>query len=183
MSLKRRAILIVATASLGAMLASTSASAYNSVSYWNVSSTPLKVSGQGSSAQAYGYIKIFNGSSGTRMYSYAANKFTDADNHRAYITGETQYNAGTCRSEGTTVVVKGIEVSSSTSCARQFYDKDGYRIDGLNYTTSSWTQMPYKNWNVDGGADRGRLVVNLAIDVPWRSDPVSGPSYSAADTW
>jgi hypothetical protein len=172
-------------ASLAAVIvvAASPAMGYNTPSYWNESKTPLEVTGYGSHAWGYGYIKIFNGSNGTRMYSTAYNKFYDADDHAAYLAGTTQYNAGSCRSDGTTVVYNGVEVSSSSSCTRQFYDKDDFRQNGLNYTNSSWVSIRGNNYGVHGGADRGRVAVQMGIDIPVRPDSRSGTSYSRADSW
>lgn len=178
----RRATILALTVAVSGVLA-TPALAYNSASYWNRSGTPLVVSGYGSTARGYGYIKIFNGSNGTRMYAYAWNKFTDADNHAAYLSAKTQYNAGTCRSESKTVLFKGVEVGSSTSCTQQFYDHGSFTQYGLNYTSSSWVQMSSANAAVHGGADRGRAAVTLKLDIPLKPDVVSGTSYSAADSW
>lgn len=183
MRVRARFFVVGLGASIAGLAGAASAQAYNSPSYWNVSSTPLKVSGYGSTAQAYGYIKIFNGSSGTRMYGYAWNKFVDGDNHRAYLNGATQFNAGTCSSSSSTVIYKGAEVSNSSSCTFQFADNEYIRVDGLNYTSSTWIQMPNKSWGVHSGSDRGRLKVNLNIDIPWRSDPAVGPSYSSSDSF
>lgn len=173
-------VVIVAT-----MLGSTATVlAYNTASYWNTSGTPLQVTGFGSTAKAYGYIKIFNGSNGTRMYSHAWNQFTDADNHSAYTENQAQYNAGTCRTWTIGIEFKGVMVNSSGYCAQQFYDYgSSVRVDGLNYTSSTWSAMPNTDFGVNTSADRGRLIVTLGIDVPWRSDPLSGPSISDKDSW
>lgn len=178
-----RKVLVACAVPVSIVLAAAPAWAYDTASYWNRSSTPLVISGYGSTAQGYGYIKIFNGSNGTRLYSYAYNKFTDADNHRAYLAGRTQYNAGTCRTSSATVTINNVSVASSTSCAKQFYDYNSFTQGGLNYTNNSWTTMPTTNHGVDSGADRGRVVVRMSIDVPLRYDPQSGESISAADTW
>lgn len=81
------------------------------------------------------------------------------------------------------MVFKGVEVGSSYSCAASFYDYASFRQNGLNYTRSSWTRMAGWNGGVHSGADRGRVWVKLAIDVPWRTDPKTGASYSAPDSW
>lgn len=157
--------------------------AYNTASYWNTSGTPLVKSGYGSPAKAYGYIRIFNGSNGTRLYSSAWNKFTDGDNHRAYIQGVSQFNAGTCRAATPTVTYKGVSVASWPSCRQTLYDYARFQSDGLNYTRNVWTQMHNKNTGVHSGADRGRALVKLCIDIPWRTDSCTGQSYSASDSW
>lgn len=178
-----RKILLACAAPASLVIAATPAWAYNTPSYWNYSSSPLIASGYGSKAQGYGYIKMYNGSNGTRMYSYAWNKFTDGDNHRAYLDGRTQYNAGTCRTNSLTVSWKGVSVASSSSCANVFYDWENFTQGGLNYTSSTWTAMPTTNHGVNPGADRGRAVIKMSIDVPLRWDPQSGESFSAADSW
>jgi hypothetical protein len=178
-----RKILIACAVPVSLIVTATPAWAYNTPSYWNTSSTPLVASGYGSTARSYGYIKIFNGSNGTRLYSYAWNKFTDADNHRAYLAGRTQFNAGTCSTSSVQVSFKGVSVGGSSSCAQQFYDKDNFTQGGLNYTSSTWTAMPTTNHAVVSGADRGRAVVRMSIDIPLRPDVQSGESYSSADSW
>lgn len=171
------ALLMVLTAFIG------TSHAYNTASYWNTSASPLVTTGYGSTAKAYGYIYVYNGSNGTRLYHKAWNRFIDADNHRAYISVTTQYNAGSCRNDSATVSYKGVQVSSSSSCSGQFFDHGGGRIDGLNYTSSSWIAMPTMNYGVHGGADRGRVEDVLCIAVPWRFDPCGGASYSSSDSW
>lgn len=184
MNALRRIVLALLLTAGCATFTATAAAAYNTTNWWNTSATPLEKSGYGSTAKAYGHIKIFNGSNGTRMYSYSWNKFTDGDNHRAYTTGKTQYNAGTCRNYSLTIGYKGVEVAASSSCKNQFYDKDSFRNNGLNYTqNSSWTKMATQSFAVHDKADRGRLAVYLAIDVPWKRDPISGVSYSTDDSW
>ncbi|WP_432457140.1 hypothetical protein [Cellulomonas iranensis] len=179
----RRAALVVAVALAAGTAAALPAAAYNTPSYWNTAGAPLQVSGYGSTARAYGYIKIFNGSNGTRLHSYAWNKFTDADNHAAYLNGKSQFNAGTCREVSVTIGYKGVQVAAGAACAQTFYDGEGFRQDGLNYTTNSWVQMANKSTGVHSGADRGRAAVRMAIDIPLRPDVESGPSYSDDDSW
>lgn len=178
-----RKILIACAVPASLVIAATPAWAYNTPSYWNTSSYPLTASGYGSTAKSYGYIKIFNGTNGTRLYNYAWNRFTDADNHRAYLDGTTQFNAGTCSTSSFQVSFKGVSVGGSSSCAQQFYDKDDFTQWGLNYTTSTWTSMPTTNHAVASGADRGRAAIRMAIDIPLRYDVYSGTSYSSADSW
>jgi len=183
MKLVGRIVLAGASMVIAGLAAASPALAYNTPSYWNVSSTPLVITGYGSTANAYGYISIYNGSNGTRMTSYAYDRFIDGDNHMAYITTLAQYNAGSCSSQTSTIYVKGAEVSSSSQCAQQFYDAGTIRQNGLNYTQWSWAGMQLGSFGVNNGADRGRVRVELSIDVPFRTDPSSGGSYSTADTW
>lgn len=176
------AMLVVATAA-GASLAAP-AQAYNHYEYWNKSSSPLVKSGYGSTAKAYGKSRIFNGSDGTKIYNYAWNKFTDADNHRAYLEGTSEWNAGSCRNYSATVTIYAVAVASSTSCSREYYDGANFsRANGLNYTKSSWTAMPTRGAAPNSGSDRGRAKVKLCIDIPWRTDPCTGYSMRGFDTF
>lgn len=182
-NLVRRVSLALVVGLVAGGAAALPAAAYNTNSWWNQSSTPLEVSGYGSTAKGYGYIKIFNGSNGTRLHSYAWNRFTDADNHAAYLSGVSQFNAGSCRAYSVTVGYKGVEVAASSSCANTFYNHASFRQNGLNYTSSSWIQMANQSTGVNAGADRGRAEVRMAIDIPLRPDVESGPSYSQSDSW
>lgn len=134
--------------------------------------------------EAYGYAKIFNGSNGTKLYTYSWNKFTDGDNHQAYVQGFSEWNAGECRSSSTTTTIYGVSVSSTSTCSKVVYDGAAInRANGLNYTKSAWTAMPTRTSSPNQGADRGRANVELCIDVPWRTDPCSDYSISPMDTY
>jgi hypothetical protein len=139
--------------------------AYNTPRYWSTSSSPLSVSGYGSTAKAYGYSKALNASGGMRLYSYAWNSFRDGDNHALYITGASYFNGGTCSSCG------------------DWVRTHGYTTSGLNYTNSSWTAMATKSFPADTAADAGYLTAQVGIDVPWRTDPRSAQVSSRADGW
>jgi hypothetical protein len=176
------AMLVLATVA-GAALAAP-AQAYNHYGYWNQSSSPLVKSGYGSTAKAYGKSKIFNGSDGTKLYNYAWNKFTDADNHRAYLTGVSQWNSGSCRNSGVGVTIYGVSVNSSTNCSATYFDGKKFdRANGLNHTNNTWTAMPTRTAAPTNGSDRGRAKVKLCIDIPFRTDPCTGDSISAFDTY
>lgn len=179
----RRAAVMAFVAAAAALATAIPAAAYDTASYWNKSSSPLVATGYGSAARAYGYVKIYNGSDGTRLYSYAWNKFTDGDNHQAFLEGVSQFNAGTCRSDGNTVMYKGVSTSAESTCYAQFFDYSSFRQNGLNYTSGSWVQMSTVSTGVASGADRGRAKIRLKIDIPLRPDVGVGPSYSSADSW
>lgn len=183
-SLKRRVVTAIALAALVMGSFAGTATALDNVGYWNKSATPLVVTGYGSTARAYGYYTIKNGSNGTRAYNYAWNKFVDGDNHKAYLLAESWFNAGSCRSESSSVRIYGVDVSSSSNCAQQFYHyRDFGRADGLNKTVSTWTAMPTRSTGFKEGADRGKALVKLCIDIPWRTDKCTGKSNSAFDTF
>lgn len=163
----KNAFIALVAAMIMVFSVATTAQAYNTASYWNRSASPLIVNGYGSTAQAYGYIKIVNGGQGTRMHNYAWNKFKDADNHQAYIKAISQFNSGSCANVSAQVTFKGVKVGASTSCARVFYSRSNFpRSTGLSYTRSTWVAMPVTNVGVHPGADRGRAQVKLCIDIP-----------------
>ena len=183
-SLRRALLGLLCALLLGGVAFAGTAHAINTNSYWNSKSVPLKVTGHGSTAKAYGFVKVFHSSNGTKLGSYGYNTFTDADNHRAYTHAISQFNAGTCSTHTATVAYKGVQVSSSSNCWAQFADATVLgRADGLNYTTSAWVSLPGRSVPVHRGADQGRARVRLCIDIPWRSDPCTGYSYSATDSW
>lgn len=182
-ALRMVAIVTVAAGVSGGLMAST-ASAYNTASYWNQSGSPLVKTGYGSTAQAYGYVKIANGANGTKINNYGWNKFVDADNHRAYLSASSEWNAGSCASYSVEVSYKGVAVAASSSCANAFYDgADFPRADGLNYTSGAWTAFPTTQAGPNGGSDRGRANVHLCIDIPVRVDPCTDSSLSASDSF
>ena len=181
--LKRLLALSLTAIAAGSIMAGP-AQAYNHPGYWNTSTSPLVKSGYGSTAKAYGYAKIFNGSNGTKLYTYSWNKFTDGDNHQAYVQGFSEWNAGECRSTSTTVTIYGVSVSSTSTCTKVTFDGAAIsRANGLNYTKSSWTAMPTRTSSPNSGADRGRANVQVCIDVPWRTDPCTDHSISPMDTY
>lgn len=180
----RRLAAVVLVAMTAAGLTAGAAQAINTASYWNTSSNPLIKKGYGSTASAYGYIKMERGSNGLRMYSYAWNKFTDADNHKAYLTGTSEYNSGSCGSFTPEVTYKGVAVGASSNCARSFYDGPNFsRADGLNYTRNTWTAFPTRSVGYNAGSDRGRGVFKLCIDIPARLDVCTGTVPSTLDSF
>lgn len=183
-SVLRTTLAAFAVAAVSAVLGATAAQAYNTPGYWNASSSPLQVSGYGSTASAYGYAKVFNGSSGTAIYNYGYHKFTDGDDHRPYLGGSSQWNAGSCGLEGVTVGYKGVQVGASASCASVFYDGNNLpRQDGSTSTVTAWTAFPTVSAKPPSGSDRGRVEVKLCLDIPWRLDVCVGYSYSPADSY
>lgn len=184
MSRIRRTVITVGVAVAATLGGSVAANAINSAGTWNSQSSPLSVTHYSSKAWAAGSAYISNGSNGTRIYNQGTHKFTDADNHRPYLTATSEWNAGSCRDVTPTVQYRGVSVGGSTSCAREFYDgKDFARADGVAYTTSKWTAFPNKSAAPNAGSDRGRAKVQLCIDVPWRADKCTGASYSTADSF
>ena len=171
-------------AALSVVLGAGAADAYNTAGSWNTSASPLKVTGYGSTAQAYGSAWIYNGSSGTRVYTSANYKFTDGDNHQPFLEGTSEWNAGTCGLEGVTVQVKGVAVGASATCAAVFYDGQNFsRVNGSTSNVTAWTALGSMSAAPNSGSDRGRAVVRLCLDIPLRYDPCTGYSYSPADTF
>lgn len=175
------ALVIAVAATLGG---STAAQAYNVTGWWNVKSDPLYKAYSGSKAWAAGSAYIKNSTDGTRIYNTGSNKFTDADNHRPYVEGVSEWNAGTCRALTTTVTYNGVGVAASKPCARTFYDGNKFdRANGVTYTTQTWTALPSRSAKPNSGSDRGRVKVKLCIDVPIHFDSCTGYSYSPADSY
>lgn len=131
-----------------------------------------------------GAVKASTGSNGTKLTNYGWNQFVDADNHRAFLKGTSEWNAGTCRSYSIEVTIKAVAVAASLSCAQTFYDgADFSRADGLNYTKQAWTAFPNRQASPNSGSDRGRAKVHLCIDIPLKPDVCSDASYSSSDTF
>lgn len=180
----RRTVIAVSVAVAATLGGSVAANAINSPGTWNTQSSPLKVTHYSSTAQAAGSAYISNGSNGTRIYNQGTHKFTDADNHRPYLKAQSEWNSGDCRDMSVTVQYKGVSVSASSGCAKNFYPGNSFpRADGVTYTTSSWKSFPTKSAAPNRGSDRGRAMVQLCIDVPWRTDKCTGASFSTPDSY
>lgn len=181
--IKRAAVSALATALIVTGVSATTASALNNQGWWNKSGTPLKVTGYGSAGQAYGYFSVQQGSNGTRTYNHAWHKFTDADNHKLYYNKHTQFNAGTCANSGAQVSIKGVSVSASSSCSREYYTHFKDRSSEQGKTVGAWTKFTTHSTGVRAGADRTRAIIYLCLDIPLRIDPCSGGAYSDFDTY
>lgn len=179
-----RAIAALVIATLTTIAAFTAAQAYNSPGTWNTQSRPLHLTSYSSEAWAAGSASIYNGSNGTRIYNKGTHKFTDADNHRPYLSGTSEWNAGTCANYSPTIAYKGVEVGASTSCAKSFYDGANFsRADGVTYTTSSWKAFATRSAVPNSGSDRGRAKIRLCLDIPLRPDGCTSYSYSPSDSF
>ena len=180
----RKTLATLAVTVLTVIGGASAANAYNTPGSWNTSATPLTLTSYGSTAKAYGSASIYNGTNGTRIYTSAKHTFFDADNHQPFLDGTSEWNAGTCGLESITIQLKGVAVGASASCAAVFNDGANFgRSNGSTSNVSAWTAMPAMSAAPNSGSDRGRAVVKLCLDIPWRTDPCTGSSYSPADTF
>ncbi|MEU3162594.1 hypothetical protein ABZ753_35250 [Streptomyces griseoincarnatus] len=153
---------VIAVIAVGAV--PTTAQALNAVRTWNASSNPLKVTGYGSTGYAYGTWKVYNSSNGTRSLASTYSKLSNADDHKVYVELETQVNASYC-----------VQASKYMSCTQKYWDHDSDETD--HHSSRSYT---YKSAStgVSGSADYARGKVRARLDIPWRSDPATGWSYT-----
>lgn len=160
----RRAVEITAIAVLAVGVLPAAAQALGAERVWNTQSNPLKVTGYGSTGYAYGTWKVANTSNGTRSIVSSYSKLSNADDHKVYVDLETQVNAGYC-----------AQVSKYMSCTQKYWDFDSAETghhDNRSYTYKS------ASTGVSGDADYARGKVRARLDIPWRSDPETGWSYT-----
>ena len=153
-----------------AVVATTAGASYalGEVRYWNSSSAPLTVTGYGSSGYGYGTWKVSTGTDGTRSRLTANLRINNADNHAVYATLTTQTNAGYC-----------VE-PDYTSCTAQYFTYATQ--DTAHYTGASWKALTTSTGlNASGNYARG--LVNVKLDIPWRTDPSSGTTFTRASAY
>ncbi|SNT06803.1 hypothetical protein SAMN06309944_1943 [Micrococcales bacterium KH10] len=158
----RKVHVIVAVMTL--LLSVTAGTAHAKIRYWNSASTPLTVTGFGSTGYGYGNWTVSTSTDGTKSRLGATMKYKNADNHKVYAKLETLVNAGTCLS------------SDYTSCTQKYYSHDwnnSGKIDKANkwFTKRATTGVP-------GIADYARASINVKLDIPWRADPTSGTTHT-----
>jgi len=133
---------------------------------WNSSTTPLTASGYGSTGYGYGQWKVSTGTDGTKSRLYANIKLNNADNHTVYAKLKTQSNAGSCFAP------------DYTSCVATWYHYAS--SDSSHYNGSVYKQYVTRT-DVNPSGDYARAIVNVCLDIPWRSDIYSGDSYTKGD--
>jgi hypothetical protein len=136
--------------------------------YWNSSTNPLVVTGYGSWAKAYGQWRVADGSSGTRSWLDARVWYYNADNHKKYSKFETWVNAGIC------------VAPQYTSCTAAYYYYAGAQTPHSNVAAAQWL---YANTGVSPSGNYARARVWVCLDVPLRSDPCAGPTYTAGTAY
>ncbi len=141
-----------------------SAQALGEFKYWNSATSPLTVTGYGSTGRAYGGWRLYTGTDGTRAYTDANMKVNNAANHRVYVQSQTWLNAGLCVSP------------QYTSCSSSYY----YHATATSnrISSSSWTWHYGFSTGLDGSADFARAAIRARLDIPWRTDPSAGPTYT-----
>ncbi|WP_189824107.1 hypothetical protein [Streptomyces finlayi] len=142
----------------------TAAQALGAERTWNSRSTPLKVTGYGSSGYAFGTWKVHNTSNGTRSQVFSYSKLSNADDHKVYIELETQVNAGYC-----------VQASKYMNCTQKYWDHDD--TETAHHSSKSYTYKTAST-GVAGSADYARGKVRAGLDIPWRTDPMTGWSYT-----
>ncbi|MBB1261083.1 hypothetical protein [Streptomyces alkaliterrae] len=148
----------------------TTASAFALGEYhdWNKKSSPLVAKGYGSQGSAYGKWRIYNGANGTTSKVYSYSKLSNADDHKVYVNLETMVNAGYCVQP------------KYTNCTQKYWVHDG--TETKHHSSSSYKY--YKaHTGVAGQADYARGRVRARIDVPWRTDPATGWSYTSGSEY
>ncbi len=158
-----RELLLIAVMTL--MLAVAVAPAVSAAT-WNSRSVPLTVEGYGSTGEAYGAFTVSTGSSGTRFGVVAHQRLAhNADNHKVWVQITYQTNAGFCFAP------------PYTACSQAFYY---WSSDRTNGSDSHLFLSQWENAGVNPNADRGRAVIRVRLNIPWRPDPASGPSITPA---
>jgi hypothetical protein len=154
-----RSVRIVAMALAMMAMTTTASFALN----WNSSTTPLTVTGYGSTGKAYGSWTISTGTDGTRFRTSANQWINNADNRAVYVVTENWTTAGSCLQP------------DYTSCKQDYY----------YYNSSKTGQTTQKSWvnkkssaSVDPRASYGRAYVRVKLSVPWRTDPSSGATVT-----
>ncbi|MEU7076002.1 hypothetical protein AB0B30_38415 [Streptomyces narbonensis] len=129
----------------------------------NSISTPLKVSGYGSTGYAYGTWKVYHSSNGTRSQLVSYSRLTNADDHKVYVELGTQVNTGYCYQ------------ASNMTCTQQYWDHAS--VETAHHSSKSYV---YKSAStgVHNEAGYARGKVRAGLDVPWRPDPLTGWSYT-----
>lgn len=135
---------------------------------WNSYGNPLVVSGYGSTAKAYGQWRIADGSGGTRSYHDARVTYSNADNHTKYSKMSTYTNSGYCIAP------------QYTTCSQSYYFFASASTPHSNVGGWQWL---YANTGLNSTASFARDAAYVCLDVPWRPDPCSGPTYTAGSEY
>ena len=136
---------------------------------WNSAGNPLIATGYGSTVQAYGKWRIADGSNGTGSFLDSYTYLYNADNHKKYATEDTLVNAGICFAP------------EYTSCQQSYYE---YQYTETNHSNASGTwDWLYANTGLPATADYARAAAKACIDVPFRTDPCAGPSYTTGSQY
>lgn len=135
---------------------------------WNSSSNPLSASGYGSTAKGYGKWRVVDNSQGTRSYTSGYYWYSNADNHKKYGWMMTQSNSGICYAP------------EYTSCTASFYNYTSNESTHSNVTGGQWLDFSTK---VDPSGSTARAQERVCLDVPVRSDPCSGTTYTQGEPY
>lgn len=123
--------------------------------YWGT----IEVEGYGSTGKSYGYWEIGDTSDGTKSRLFSNLWLDDADNHTVYNYWETWANSGVCFQP------------DYTSCDQAYYF---YASDESAHQNEEFWDDHYNHTGLPASADYARASIQVALDIPWRFDPMSG---------
>ncbi|GAB1640189.1 hypothetical protein [Krasilnikovia sp. MM14-A1259] len=163
----------ILTVAAGAALASAAASPALAATKgtwvnWNSSSAPLTVKGYGSTAKGYGKWRVVDNSQGTRSYTSGYYWYANADNHKKYGAMVSQSNAGVCYAP------------QYTSCTAAYYNAGSAESTHSNVTGGQW--LDFSTAAAFNG-NYARAAEQVCLDVPFRSDPCSGYTYTQGEPY
>ncbi|MDT0491616.1 hypothetical protein ACPEIF_23790 [Streptomyces sp. NPDC012600] len=160
----RRAVEAGLIAALTVAALPTAAQALNVERTWNGTNNPLKVTGYGSTGHAWGTWKVGNTSNGTRSIVNSYTKLNNADNHKVYVELQTQVNAGYC-----------VQASKYMNCTQKYWNHA--TAETAHHSSKSYT-FKSASTGVKSEADYARGMVRARLDIPYRTDPATGWSYT-----
>lgn len=129
-------------------------------SNWRSSSSPLSVTGYGSTGWGYGYLETVRPSTGDKAQQIAYVKINNADNHTVYANGTTAlYNADNT-------------IKSSTAWNQSTHKSNSSYVKVGPYASTS-----------RNSASKAKGTSMVCIDVPVRYDPCSGSATSSLIGW
>lgn len=136
---------------------------------WASSSSPLKVTGYGSTGVGYGTWTVSSGSDGTRSRATAHLAYYNADNHKVFYKLLTYVNAGYCYTP------------QYLTCDVKYYsygDNDSNHYNTGSSKVGSWTWITANSVTstLPGNADYARGGLITKLDIPVRTD-------SSSSTW
>jgi hypothetical protein len=159
-TVRRVSALLVAAAAI--LMVTATASYALVVRSWNSASDPLTVHAYGTYAWSYGTWDVSTHSDGTRSRLHAYQS-TGSASHKVYETLKTYVNAGYC------------VTPKYTSCSQQYYY---YDRNTTQHTSSYAWVYEGTSTGLTATADYARGNISTRMDVPWRTDPSSGDTYT-----
>lgn len=166
--LARRISTIILLAGAIVVAGASAGYALGRVRYWNSVDKPLTVSGYGSTGWGYGSWRVSTGTDGTRSRLGAHQAISNADDHRVFVKLSTWTNAGYCLA------------TEYLQCTQQYFSYDD--SDTGRTSCYCWEYLATST-GVNAAANYARAQVRVKLDVPWRPDPDSNPTYTKGDSY